>query len=152
LSVPGFKDEFSRLVSAYYSPIAVFYHHRSLAVKFWENIKGKEKVKLKNYFYLIRSLLSCNWVIKDDAVLPMHMEGLMILIEEEHKNKLRELVKLKATVGEKYLYPVDNVLHDWVLHLWELIENSKTSLKINSLDYSLLNEFFVKTINEKLYD
>lgn len=57
-----FKSDFNELIKAYYSPTAVFYHHYSLAQKFWEELKDKEEIKLKSYFYLIRSLLSCHWI------------------------------------------------------------------------------------------
>src|SRR6266498_1888433 len=76
-SVQGFKQEFKKLIQKYYSPIAVFYHHYSLAGKFREDINDRKQIKLKSCFYLLRSLLSCNWIIKDKNVLPMHIEGLM---------------------------------------------------------------------------
>jgi uncharacterized protein len=148
-SVPGFKDEFKKLITAYYSPIAVFFHHHSLAKKFWEDLKDKEEVKLKNYFYLIRSLLSCNWIVKDNAVLPMHIEGLMKYVEEEYKERLRNLIKLKATVGEKYLHPKDSTLNAWIMGLFEFIEAGKTNLVVNKADTGLLNEFFLKMLYAK---
>ena len=56
----GFKESFKELIQDNYSPTAVFYHHYSLAEKFWEELKDKQEIKLKSYFYLIRSLLSCH--------------------------------------------------------------------------------------------
>ena len=143
----NFKSEFKKLVTDYYSPTAVFYHHHSLAKGFWEELKDKEEIKLKSYFYLIRSLLSCNWIIKDKTVLPMHIEGLMVYIDAEVKDKLRELIQLKATVGEKYLHPKDAYLNKWITGMWTLVEASKENLGINRTDFSMLNDFFLKTIN-----
>jgi uncharacterized protein len=143
-AVPGFKEEFKKLIAAYYSPIAVFFHHYSLAKKFWEDLKDKDEFKLKSYFYLIRSLLSSNWIIKDNSVLPMHIEGLMQYIDEEYKGRLRELIGLKATVGEKYLHKKDEKLNEWVLNLFECIEAEKENLMANKADMRLLNEFFLK--------
>ena len=40
----SFKIEFTHLIESYYSPTAVFFHHYSLANKFWEEIKGKESL------------------------------------------------------------------------------------------------------------
>jgi predicted nucleotidyltransferase len=148
-SVPGFKDEFKKLVTAYYSPIAVFFHHHSLAKKFWEDLKDKEEVKLKSYFYLIRSLLSCNWILKDNAVLPMHIEGLMEYVEEEYKERLRNLIKLKVNVGEKYLHPKDEKINAWITGLFDFIEAGKANLVVNKADIGLLNEFFLKMLYGK---
>jgi uncharacterized protein len=147
--LPGFKDEFKKLIATYYSPIGVFFHHHSLAKKFWEDLKDKGEFKLKSYFYLIRSLLSCNWIIKDSSVLPMHIEGLMQYISEEYKEKLRNLITLKATVGEKYLHQKDEKLNEWILHLFEYIEAGKENLTVNKADMSLLNEFFLKILYAK---
>ncbi len=148
-SVPGFKEEFKKLIGSYYSPIAVFFHHNSLAKKFWEELKEKEEIKLKSYFYLIRSLLSCNWIIKDNTVLPMHIEGLMKYVEEPYKIKLRELITLKATVGEKYLHKKEEKLNAWIEILFEYIEAEKENLAVNNADIGLLNEFFLKMLYAK---
>jgi uncharacterized protein len=148
-AAPGFKEEFKKLIAAYYSPIAVFFHHYSLAKKFWEDLKDKDEFKLKSYFYLIRSLLSCNWIIKDSTVLPMHIEGLMQYIDDEYKERLRNLIALKATVGEKYLHKKDEKLNEWVLNLFECIEAEKENLMANKADMGLLNEFFLKMLYAK---
>jgi len=151
-SVSGFKDEFKKLLTTYYSPIAVFFHHHSLAKKFWYELKDKEEVKLKSYFYLIRSLLSCNWIVKDNTVLPMHIEGLMKYVEEEYKERLRALIELKATVDEKYLHTKDAILNAWIVDLFEFIEAGKQNLAANKTDTRLLNEFFLKILYEKADD
>jgi len=142
----NFKDEFKQLISTYYSPTAVFFHHYSLAKNFWGDLKDAGEVKLKSYFYLIRSLLSCNWIMHNKSVLPMHIEDLMVLIDDDMKNKLRELIQLKAGVSEKYLHPVDDALNKWIIELWELIDASKENLGVNKTDMKQLNEFFLQTI------
>jgi uncharacterized protein len=143
---PEFKETFQKLIATYYSPIAVFYHHHSLAKKFWEELKDKELFKLKSFFYLVRSLLSCNWIIKDNTVLPMDIEGLMKYIGEDHVNQLRKLIALKATVGEKYLHRKDEQLNGWIINLFEYAEASKQNLQANKADMTMLNEFFLKTL------
>lgn len=141
-----FKEQFKQLVETYYSPAAVFFHHYSLVKKFWEDLKDSTEVRLKNYCYLIRSLLSCNWIINNNSVLPMHIEGLMVLIDESSRNRLRELIQLKTGVGEKYFHPKDKVLNEWIIELWELVEASKENLGVNRTDMKQLNEFFLEKI------
>jgi len=146
-SAEGFKSEFKNLIETYYSPTAVFFHHYSLAQKFWEELKDKEEMKLKNYFYLIRSLLSCNWIVKDKSVLPMDIEGLMKLIDTERRDEIRDLIKLKGGVGEKYLHKKDESLNKWVSSLFETLEGSKVNLGVSKADNSALNSFFLKMVN-----
>jgi uncharacterized protein len=142
-----FKSDFSELIKAYYSPTAVFYHHYSLAQKFWEELKDKEEIKLKSYFYLIRSLLSCHWIINDKSVLPMDIEGLMTLIDTARRDEIRKLIKIKSEVGEKYLHKKDESLDKWVRELFELLERNIDNLGVSRMDNSLLNDFFLKMVN-----
>lgn len=143
----GFKTEFKQLIESYYSPTAVFFHHYSLAQKFWEELKDNKTVKLKSYFYLIRSLLSCYWIIQDKSVLPMHIEGLMTKIDSERRDELRVLIHIKAGVGEKYLQPGDESLHQWITGMFELLEKTKENLGVSRKDNSALNNFFLKMVH-----
>lgn len=145
-----FRNEFRQLIEQYYSPTAVFYHHYSLAQKFWDELKGKQEVKLKNYFYLLRSLLSCYWIVKDKSVLPMDIESLMTLINTERRDELRALIKLKAGVDEKYLHQKDENLNEWINELFELLDRSKNNLGVGNKDNSLLNDFFLKMVNNEV--
>jgi hypothetical protein len=145
-AAPGFKEEFKTLVESYYSPIAVFYHHHSLAKKFWEELNDKEEYKLKSVFYLVRSLLSCNWILENDTVLPMDIFGLMKYAGDEQKEKLNQLIALKATVGEKYLHPKDAALNEWIAAWFEKAEQNKDRLAANKNNMAALNEFFLKML------
>jgi uncharacterized protein len=146
----GFREDFKKLIAQYYSPIAVFYHHYSLATNFWEDLKDKEEIKLKSFFYLVRSLLSCNWIIHDDTVLPMQLEGLMKYIDEDLKKRFRELIKLKATVGEKYLHKADADLFDWIKTMFEKLTLAKDNIRINNEGMGSLNDFFIKMFYAKV--
>ena len=143
---PRFETDFKELITKYYSPIAAFFHHHSLAKKFWEELKDQQEFKLKTYFYLVRSLLSCNWIIRDGSVVPMHIEGLMQYIEDDYKLRLRKLIVLKGTVGEKYMHQRDGVLNDWILQLMEQVEAGKQNLLANKTGIGLLNNFFLKMV------
>ena len=145
-SVPGFKDDFKKMIESYYSPIAVFYHHHSLAKKFWEELKDKDEYKLKSLFYLVRSLLSCNWILEDKQVLPMDIFGLMQYATGEQKLKINELIALKATVREKYQHPKDTNVHEWIVAWFEKAEAGKDKLEANKKDIADLNEFFLKML------
>ncbi len=146
-AVAGFKTDFRNLIGNYYSPTAVFFHHYSLAQKFREELKDKQEVRLKNYFYLIRSLLSCNWIVNDKTVLPMDIEGLMKLIDTGRRIEIRNLIKLKERVDEEYLHTKDRSLDSWVDSLFEVLDGSRENMGVSKADHSALNEFFLKMVN-----
>jgi uncharacterized protein len=142
----NFKAEFKELVEDYYSPIAAFFHHHSLVKNFWEELKDKKEIKLKSYFYLIRSILSCNWIVTTDKLLPMDIENLMTLIDEDIKDRLRRLIQLKSTVGEKYFHPKEDYLNKWIVSLLDQLEDRKHNLKVCKTDIKRADEFFLKKI------
>lgn len=147
-SMAGMKEDFKSLIEKYYSPIAVFFHHYSLANKFWEEIKDEKEYKLKSWFYLVRSLLSCNWIVNSNTVLPMHIEGLMKYSPDGVNAELRKLIELKSTVGEKYLHQKDDQLNDWIAGLLNMLELKKSNLSVNEINMEALNKFFLKKLYE----
>lgn len=143
----AFTQRFMQLLPAYYSPVASFYHHWSLAGRFWEEMQSRGDVKLKAFFYLVRSLLSCRWIVRDDAVPPMHLEGLLKYATEEEKMMLRELVVLKATKTESYVHPLSAWMQGLITQEFARLETAKANLRASSQDCSLLNDFFLKTLH-----
>lgn len=146
ISTPGFKEQLMSLVEMYYSPTAVFYHHYSLARKFWDELKGMKEIRLKSYCYLLRSLLSCYWISRDPSVPPMHIEGLMTKIDDETRENLRKLIRLKSTVDEKYMYKREKELDSWVQSVFESMEQEKNGLGTNKTTSEALNAFFLKMV------
>ncbi len=151
-AVPGFKSNFLKLADSFYSPTAVFFHHYSLANKFWEELKDKDAAKLKSLFYLVRSLLACNWIIRDKTTLPMHLEGLLRYAADSIIGRLRDMVILKAGVGEKYLHERDTVLYEWVMNMFDYLECNKENLGVSTGDMQQLDAFFLKMLYAKTDD
>jgi uncharacterized protein len=143
-SVPNFKLEFNELIKAYYSPIAVFFHHYSLAIKFWDGITNKDEYRLKTFFYLVRSLLSCNWILKDSNVVPMEINKLMKYSDDTVNKRLNDLIALKSTVNEKYLHAKDLYLAEWIANVFDELEKSKNNLAVCKADMKLLNDYFLQ--------
>lgn len=144
--VAGFEEDFRNLVKQYYSPVSVFYHHYSLAKKIWEEIKDFREVKLKSFFYLVRSLLSCNWILEDDSIVPMNIVPLMNYIPGKVSDQLRSLIDLKSTKNESYLYPSSPELNSWIETMFGKIEMEKNKPGVNRNSMELLNQFFLKQL------
>lgn len=144
-----FADNFRTLINQYYSPTAVFYHHYSLASKFWADIKDAETFKLKGFFYLVRSLLSCNWIIQNSQVVPMQIDKLMLYTDSDVAQRLRELIALKATVDEKHFHKKDQFLHEWIIDTFKKLDIAKEALGVNSSSIDVLNNYFLQMLNRQ---
>jgi histidyl-tRNA synthetase len=83
------------------------------------------------------------------TVLPMQIEGLFKYIDDDLKNRFRELIKLKATVGEKYMHKADADLFEWIKTMFEKLALAKDNIKVNNVGMDSLNEFFIKMFYAK---
>jgi uncharacterized protein len=144
----NFRTSFNGLIREYYSPTAVFFHHFSLAKKFREEMEGRPEIKLKSYFYMIRSLLSCKWISQEAAVVPMNIGELMKNITPEQKNGLGELIRLKSQVDEKYLHRRTPEMDAWMQEWFALAETVEGKLPVNQADSASLNHFFIQMLNK----
>ncbi|GAB0157066.1 hypothetical protein CHRYSEOSP005_23350 [Chryseobacterium sp. Alg-005] len=102
---------FRPLADSCFSPIAVSYHYLSMSKKYLEACRSDE-VKLKSYFYCLRTALTGKWILEKGTVPPVLFSELLVLVDDFTKTKIENLVALKATKGESYYHPND----------WELFE------------------------------
>lgn len=78
---PGFQDELLALMPVYFSARTVIHHHVGLVHNAYKEIAEQPEVKLKKYFYILRSLLSAMWVREYQAVPPMEFSPLTRLMD-----------------------------------------------------------------------
>lgn len=143
-----FKKEFKNLVDEHYNPVSVFYHYHSLVSNFWNDMQEADEVKLKSLMYVVRSILCCIWALKDADTLPMEINPLMKYASEDVKQRIRELIALKAVKNESYLHPMDEHLKDWIIQTKKELEKKKEEVRIRSADIENLNNLFLKIWHE----
>ncbi len=122
-----FVDLFKPLADACFSPVAVSYHYLSMSKKYLETCRS-ENVKLKSYFYCLRTALTGKWIIEKGTVPPVLFSDLLVLTDDATRRKIEDLVALKATKDESYFYP-----NDWALFSFlekTIAENEKRSKKL----------------------
>jgi len=108
-----FVELFKPLADACFSPVAVSYHYLSMSKKYLEACRTDE-VKLKSYFYCLRTTLTGKWIIEKGTVPPVLFSDLLVLTDDITKRKIEDLVALKATKGESYYHPNDWELFDFL--------------------------------------
>ena len=96
----------------------VAYHYHSIARKQWRSeIEDRERVKLKKYFYIIRPLLSLDWVARFDGPPPMALNPLIeaALLSAGTRGVIEALRIKKRDMPEMGLEPRIPALDDWAL-------------------------------------
>ncbi|MGV8091380.1 MAG: DNA polymerase beta superfamily protein [Mangrovibacterium sp.] len=134
-----------------YSRIATIHHYLSMAKRSFAEIEDKEQYKLKKFFYALRASVACKWILdKRDmppTVFPKMLEGLQI--NSRLKERIYELIKLKATISEAYLHTKEIELNNFIQECIERADNESKDLPASKADMNSFNSFFLKMLNDQ---
>lgn len=105
----------SAIVKDYMMAKTGLYHYLSMAKNNdREYLKG-EMVRLKKYFYVLRPVLACKWILTHGTPPPVLFEELVdACLEEEMKPHVAALVAKKVNTPELGLGPRIEVLNDYL--------------------------------------
>ena len=91
----------SQVISGYFLKKKGLYHYLSMARNNYREYLRGEKVKLKKYFYVLRPVLACKWILKHSSPPPMLFEELSDdCLEPEMRSIVDELLRLKKETPE----------------------------------------------------
>ena len=91
----------SSLFDAYFRPKKSVYHYLSMARRNVTGYLGGDQVKLKKYFYVVRPLLACRWIIANRTAVPMLFSDLVdAVLPSSLKPVVGELLAAKAETSE----------------------------------------------------
>ena len=101
-----FADLFRRVMNDYFSPKRSLYHYISMAEgNYREYLKGG-MVKAKKYFYVLRPVLACRWVLEKQTPPPMLFSELMKEeLPEVLMSDINRLLELKMKSPEIKMIP-----------------------------------------------
>ncbi|MFP9098116.1 DNA polymerase beta superfamily protein [Flavobacterium sp. RHBU_24] len=96
-----------------FSPLATLHHYLGTTKNFMEVCEA-EHVKLKSYFYALRSALAGKWIIDSNTIPPVAFTDLLVIAPDEVRQKAKELMEIKAINDEKYLHPREEIITDYL--------------------------------------
>lgn len=107
---------------------------------------NKDKVKLKDYFYCLRTTLASKWVVEKGTFPPVIFHEMLDLLPENMFYKVQFLLNIKSGNGEKYFHAQDWELFEYLkLEIENLSEKAKT-LRAGNLDKSEAEKIFVELL------
>ncbi|PJD94948.1 MAG: hypothetical protein CK425_10085 [Parachlamydia sp.] len=145
---PLFKTRFIELSNTCFSQIAAMHHYLSCAKKYYEVCIEAEMVKLKMYFYCLRSTLAAFWIYHYQTVPPMELQKLLYVINDKPRllDKILTLVQIKSLQNESYVHPRQPELDHFFYEAITLCESAAPSLSSAQSDYEVFNTFFQEMI------
>jgi len=124
----AFVTQMKDLAIECFSPIASLHHYLGTTKNFLEACQAEE-VKLKNYFYALRTALAGKWIIEKNSFPPVAFLELLPISPLNVKEKVLELMEIKAVQDEKYLHPKEVLITEFLMEAVKFNEENAVLLK-----------------------
>ncbi|SDK25840.1 hypothetical protein SAMN05421823_102276 [Catalinimonas alkaloidigena] len=144
----AFLAEMQALAGACYSPVATMHHYLNMAKKSFEEIDGHATCKLKRLFYALRAATACRWVLTHDTPPPIVFPEMLdrLTIAPALRQRIEELIALKAGQSEAYIHPAEPLLTDFIRTTLAEAETRANDLPAGKGNLEAMNEFLYHTI------
>lgn len=140
-----FADRIAPLLQEYFTPSNSIYHYLGTAKSnYVAYIRGKEEVKAKKYFYVLRPLLACRWIMERQCPPPMLFDDLKkAYLDRSIEDNVDYLLNIKVNSPEIKTIPAIEKINTYILRSMEEIETYLQTLpKKEEKSWDMLNAFF----------
>lgn len=124
------------------------WHYLNMAKSNFKEFLQGEEVRLKKYFYVLRPILACEWIIEKGTPPPMLFSKLSeAMLPEEMKAPVNELLKKKTETSELGTGRRIDVLNDYIEKKLADIEETASKLPDKAeIGWERLNEAFLRIV------
>lgn len=144
----AFADKIRNLMMKYFSTKKSLYQYISMAEgNYREYLKG-EKVRAKKYFYVLRPVLACRWILEKGTPPPMLFEKLMDAeLPEGLQKDVEKLLNLKMNLPEiREIDRMDGVNEYLDREIVEIKEKVKLLNDGEKVGWEELNQVFLEQV------
>ncbi len=126
------------------------YHYVNMARNNYKHSLLGDEVKVKKYFYCLRPILCCEWILEHQSQPPLSFNKLMDAhLPPYLKEEVTRLLDIKVNTQEiKVIERIDAInqyISESIERVSTILENSERGQKDH---LELLDPFFVKVVNE----
>lgn len=143
----SFYNSLTKLAPDFFIPRAGFHHYFNLARNCFENDLQSDVVKVKKYFYALRSALACKWIVDKNEIPPMEFRILRTLMGKEYESTIDDLLHIKEHGDEKLFVPKVISLQNYLKDCLEYCEEKGKALPEKHNSTEQLDVFFRKLLN-----
>ena len=141
----------SAIIDHYFISKAGLYHYLSTAKSNYREYLKTEVVRLKKYFYVLRPILACKWIIDKGTPPPMPFKTLMDgYLDASMKPAVDNLLELKINSPEvgtgKRIDEINQYIEANIAEIEELL---RTSSDDTNHDWNELNAVFLNALTNK---
>ena len=140
--------EFDKLFDKYLRENALVYHYLSMASKDMETLREKREIKLKKYFYMLRSLLASKWVMLYHEKPPILLSELLTLVKNEAiQREVGKLLEIKKAGDESTKIVGNEIINEFIFDTKKEVEKMVKEIpNSKNTDLKFLDKFFLDKV------
>lgn len=144
-------ESLKKIINNYFKAKSGLYHYLSTAAGNYREYLKSEMVRSKKYFYVVRPILACKWILKENTPPPMLFSQLVeSCLEDELKSIVNNLLEMKQSLPEIGQIPKIIELNEYIeKNLAELKEQIDTIPNNYQNSYHELNKLFILALEER---
>ena len=143
-----FAETFKSVMRCYFLSKSSLWHYLHMADgNYCESLRGGT-VKAKKYFYVLRPVLACRWILERETPPPVQFSELAeSQLPEYLEDTVRELLELKINAPEIQMIPRIDILNEYleqsIVEIGELVRQYP---KESPRDWEELNSLFLSAL------
>lgn len=143
-----FAEQFKPVMQRYFSSKSGLWHYLHMAEGNYREFLRGDMVKAKKYFYVLRPILACRWILERQTPPPMLFAELMESELPEYLNEtVQQLLELKMNAPEVKMIPRIDILNDYLdRSIVEVKEQIEKLPKETVQDWDELNQLFLSVL------
>ncbi|OSN11569.1 nucleotidyltransferase [Lonsdalea iberica] len=132
-------DRLRQLIPDCFSALKASHHYLSIARKNFRTYLLGERVRLKKYFYVLRSLLAVQWIAEGKGAPPMQFEVLLnaMVTDPALLEEVRALLKLKCSAVETDTVERQPHIHAFIVRSLETVTVTSQPAKDKRINAAL---------------
>ena len=142
-------EKISGIVSQYFLEKTGVYHYLRMAKGNYREYLKTDEVKLKKYFYVIRPILACKWILDKKTAPPMLFSELMNeCLDDELKPEINRLLEIKKQTSELGKGKRIDVINDYIEKELAEIEKKADIIENKYNDWEILDKIFLEILEQ----
>ena len=145
-----FDRRLEPLLDEYFCQKSMMYHYYHMAGNNIRTfLKGKETVKPKKYFYALRPILACRWILENNSAPPILYNDLTASqLPAELRGVNEELLDMKKSLPESAEIPPIKEVDDFLNEQTEKLNDALRKMPdFKPKSWDALNQFFLSELD-----
>ena len=134
----------------YFSMTKALYHYLSMSVSSYQHYLNSDQIILKKYFYVLRPILACRWILDKKTPAPMLFSELVASeLKPELKSEVEKLLVLKMNSPEINTIQRSESLNEYITSsILQLKDETLMLPKEPRKSWDQINELFLSQMKE----